>query len=1124
MRGIIRYSLNNKLVIWLLTIIVTAAGIYAGLNMKQETLPNLEVPILTVTTVYPGASPEEVADQVTKPLEQRVRNLEGVDVVSSTSMENASSIMMEYSYNKDMDKAEAEVKEAVADFKLPRGAQEASVSRININAFPIISLSISGDKQSLDELTKMVESDFKPSLEGISGVASVAISGQKQQEVQLTFDRDKLKAYGVSEETVKGIIQGAAIQMPLGLFEVGRTEKTIVVDGNVRSLEDLQALEIPLVPGGAGSVGSGAAGGTGMPAGSGAAGGTDAGAAGAAAPGASAVVPGASGGAAQGGTGATGATGAAPGVNAVPPAGAAASAAGLPTVKLSELAKIELADHADSISRTNGKESIGIQVVKSTEANTVDVASAVKEKAAEFEKASSGVSIVTMLDQGEPIEESVNTMLSKAVFGALFAVLIIMLFLRNWRTTLISIVSIPLSLLIGVLLLQQMDITLNIMTLGAMTVAIGRVVDDSIVVIENIYRRMMSPSEPLRGKVLIREATREMFMPILSSTLVTIAVFLPLGFVSGPVGQLFMPFALTMVFSLLASLLVAITIVPLLGHTMFRKRLDRMGGKETSQPLVRSQGDSNTAASAGASKDSAHVSAGHDETGRLGRFYKKALNSTLNHKLITFGVAMLLFVGSLLLATQVGVSFLPEEEQNYVMVTYTPSPGETLEAVQKKAQDAEKYILAREGVKNMQYSVGGPNPMSAGNSKSALFYVEYAPSFKNFAEEKEKLVEGIAKASPGEWKPLDMGGGFGGSKLSLFVYGEKLDEIHGAVDQIQQLMTKNPTFDKVDSSLSEAYEQYKIVADPAKLSKLGLTAGQVAMAFSQERERPVLTTVRVEDKDYEVFVQADKKTFADISAIENTTIQSPLGIQVPLKDVAEVQEGESPNTITHRDMKLYAEVTADITAKDVGAASTELKDQIDQLSLPSTVRVDFGGVTEQINETFSQLGLAMIAAVAIVYLLLVMFFGGALTPFAILFSLPFTIIGAIVALLVTGETLSVSAMMGALMLIGIVVTNAIVLLDRVIHNEKAGLGTRESLLEAAGTRLRPILMTALATVGALLPLAFGFESGGLISKGLAVTVIGGLISSTLLTLIIVPLVYEFLARYRRKRPILDTEE
>lgn len=1107
-RGIIRYSLNNKLVIWLLTILVTAAGIYAGLSMKQETLPNLEVPVLTVTTVYPGAAPEEVADRITGPLEQKVRSLDGVDVVSSTSMENVSSIVMEYSYKKDMDKAASEVKEAVADFVLPSGAQETKVSKININAFPVVSLSVAGDKQSLDELTRQIESDLLPALEGVPGAASVEISGQHQQEVRLTFDRDKLKTYGLSEDTVKGIVQGAAVQVPLGLYEVGRTEKTLVVDGNVKSLDDLRNLEIPLVPGGAGS--AGAAG----PAGSGAA----AGGAGAA--------PSAPGGAASGAApGAAAAPGRAGG--AVP---APAGAAGLPTVKLAELAAIELADRADSISRTNGKESIGIQVVKAPDANTVDVVNAVKAKAAEFQQANSGVETVIMLDQGKPIEDSVNTMLSKAVFGALFAVLIIMLFLRNWRTTLISIVSIPLSLLIGILLLQQMDITLNIMTLGAMTVAIGRVVDDSIVVIENIYRRMSSPSEPLRGKALIREATREMFMPILSSTIVTIAVFLPLGFVSGPVGQLFLPFALTMVFALLASLLVAITIVPMLGHSMFRRRLERMGPAPV--PAY-AEGD----APAGLPLDMDPAGAvrvpargkgqnrrGHDETGRLGRFYRRVLDKTLNHKLIAFGTAILLLAGSLLLATRVGVSFLPEEEQKYAMVTYTPSPGETLDDVKRKALEAEKYVLGRSGVRNLQYSVGGQNPMSPGPSKSALFYVEYDPAFADFTAEKKRLVQGLTDTVQGSWKPMDMGGGVGGSKLSLYVYGEKLDEIRTAADKIQALMKNRPEFDKAASSLSESYGQYTIVADPAKLSKLGLTAGQIAMAFSRDRERPVLTKVGVEGKEVDVYVQADKKTYADLSAIENSTITSPLGVEVPLKDVAKVEEGQSPNAVTHRDTKLYAEVSADITSKDVGAASTGLKSEIDKLGLPSSVRVDFGGVTEQINETFSQLGLAMIAAVAIVYLVLVMFFGGALTPFAILFSLPFTIIGAIVALLVTGETLSVSAMMGALMLIGIVVTNAIVLLDRVIHNEKAGMRTREALLEAAATRLRPILMTALATVGALLPLAFGFESGGLISKGLAVTVIGGLISSTLLTLIIVPVVYEFLAKFRRRRPASELDD
>ncbi|EGL15711.1 MULTISPECIES: efflux RND transporter permease subunit [unclassified Paenibacillus] len=1110
MRGIIRYSLNNKLVIWLLTILVTAAGIYAGLGMKQETLPNLEVPVLTVTTVYPGAAPEEVADRITGPLEQKVRSLDGVDVVSSTSMENVSSIVMEYSYKKDMDKAASEVKEAVADFVLPSGAQETKVSKININAFPVVSLSVAGDKQSLDELTRQIESDLLPALEGVPGAASVEISGQHQQEVRLTFDRDKLKTYGLSEDTVKGIIQGAAVQVPLGLYEVGRTEKTLVVDGNVKSLDDLRNLEIPLVPGGAGSAGAAGPAGSGSGAAAGGAGG---------APGAA---PGAGVAAAPGSAAGAGRVG-----GAVPtPAGAA----GLPTVKLAELAAIELADRADSISRTNGKESIGIQVVKAPDANTVDVVNAVKAKADEFRQANSGVETVIMLDQGKPIEDSVNTMLSKAVFGALFAVLIIMLFLRNWRTTLISIVSIPLSLLIGILLLQQMDITLNIMTLGAMTVAIGRVVDDSIVVIENIYRRMSSPSEPLRGKALIREATREMFMPILSSTIVTIAVFLPLGFVSGPVGQLFLPFALTMVFALLASLLVAITIVPMLGHSMFRRRLERMGpapvpayaegGAPAALPLGVDPAESIRLRVRGKGQNRR----GPDETGRLGRFYRRVLDKTLNHKLIAFGTAILLLGGSLLLATRVGVSFLPEEEQKYAMVTYTPSPGETLDDVKRKALEAEKYVLGRSGVRNLQYSVGGQNPMSPGPSKSALFYVEYDPEFADFTAEKKRLVQGLTDTVQGSWKPMDMGGGVGGSKLSLYVYGEKLDEIRTAADKIQALMKNRPEFDKVASSLSESYGQYTIVADPAKLSKLGLTAGQIAMAFNRDRERPVLTKVGVEDKEVDVYVQADKKTYADLSAIENSTITSPLGVEVPLKDVAKVEEGQSPNAVTHRDTKLYAEVSADITSKDVGATSTGLKSEIDKLGLPSSVRIDFGGVTEQINETFSQLGLAMIAAVAIVYLVLVMFFGGALTPFAILFSLPFTIIGAIVALLVTGETLSVSAMMGALMLIGIVVTNAIVLLDRVIHNEKSGMRTREALLEAAATRLRPILMTALATVGALLPLAFGFESGGLISKGLAVTVIGGLISSTLLTLIIVPVVYEFLAKFRRRRPASELED
>ncbi|OPA79465.1 Swarming motility protein SwrC [Paenibacillus selenitireducens] len=1045
MKSIIRFSLNNKFAIWILTIIVTVAGLYAGMTMKQETLPDLELPVLQVMTVYPGAAPEEVVDSISKPLEQRIKNLNGVKTVTSTSMENVSAITVEYDYGQDMEKAAADVREATTTVHLPDGAQDTTISRISMNAFPVVTLSVSDEKLSMEELTKVMENDIKPSLEGLNGVGTVSIAGQQLKEIELKFNQDKMKSLGLSEDTVKGIVQGSALNVPLGVFEMGKEQKTIVVDGNIKSLDDLKNVEIPVIPSSAGAGAQGAASAGNMGAGAGA---------------------------------------------GQMPAGQAGVPAGIPTVKLKDIATIEMVQKADSISRTNGQESISIQIVKAADANTVDVVNAVKKQITQFESDYPGMKMVTMLDQGKPIEDSVSTMLNKAMFGALFAVIIILLFLRSFRTTIISIISIPLSLLIGVLILREFNITLNMMSLGAMTVAIGRVVDDSIVVIENIYRRMTSSSEKLKGKALILDATKEMFMPIFSSTIVTIAVFLPLALVSGMVGELFMPFALTMVFALLASLLVAITIVPMLGHSMFKN---------------------------GVKNAKAH----HDKPGKLSGFYKRVLTWCLDHKLITFGAAIILLVGSLFLTKAVGVSFLPSQEDKYVMVTYTPAPGELKADVEQDALKAEEYIMKRAGVEKMQYSIGSNNSMMSmggGSSNSALFYVIYNNDTKNFEDEKKALVEGIKQATSvqGEWKQMDMSGGFGGNQMTLTVYGDSLNDIQPVVKQVEDLMHKDSTFDKVESSMKQTYGQYTLVANQEKLSKLGLTAGQIAMKLSPVRERPVLTSVEVEGKNYNVYVQVDEKKYKGISDIENTMIASPLGMQVPLKDVVDVKEGESPNTITRKDDRMFVNVTADITTADVSKASTALKKEIDALNLPTSVKVEFGGVTQQINETFTQLGLAMAAAIAIVYFVLVVTFGGALAPLAILFSLPFAIIGGLVALWMANETISVSAMMGALMLIGIVVTNAIVLLDRVIHKEREGMTTREALLEAGVTRLRPILMTALATIGALIPLALGFEGAGIISKGLGVTVIGGLTSSTLLTLVIVPIVYEFLMKFKKK--------
>src|SRR5690606_32663418 len=400
---------------------------------------------------------------------------------------------------------------------------------------------------------------------------------------------------------------------------------------------------------------------------------------------------------------------------------------------------------------------------------------------------------------------------------------------------------------------------------------------------------------------------------------------------------------------------------------------------------------------------------------------------------------------------------------------------------------------------------------------SALFYIEYDDDFAEFGDESKKLIEELnGSTETGEWASLDFAA-MGASGLEMFVYGDSVEDIQTAINEIQPFMEDNDGLENTESSLTEAYDQFTLVANQESLSENGLTAAQIGMALSSVGEAPVLTTVTNEDKELNVYIETEETEYAGIDDVTAIEIPTALGSTVTVGEVMEVEEGKSPDTINRRDGQMYASLTADVLGNNAAEITAEIDEQIAELDLPSGVTTDHGGVTEQINESFTQLGLAMLAAIAIVYFVLVVTFGGALAPFSILFSLPFTVIGVLVALWITGEALSVNALIGVLMLIGIVVTNAIVLIDRVIHMEKAGLTTREALLEGGVTRLRPILMTALATIGALIPLTIGVEGerGGLISHGLVITLIDGLIPSTLLSWVIVLIVYEVVSKFRK---------
>ncbi|WP_066367291.1 efflux RND transporter permease subunit [Neobacillus fumarioli] len=1064
MRRIIQFSISNKFALWLLTLIVVVAGIYSSMNMKMETLPNITLPVITVTTTYPGATPQEVDDQVTKPLEQAIQNLSDVNTVSSSSNKDVSSIQIEFNYDTDLDKAESNLKDAIGKITFPNNVQAPNVTRISFNAFPIVTLSVAQAGKSLADLSDTVTNQIVPNLQGIKGVSSVEVSGQQVNEVELSFKNDELQKYGLDEQTVQNIIKGDNLNYPLGLYNFSDSQQSVVINGKLTTLDDLKNLPIPI---------TGTAGAAQAPTAAGQTAGQFAGGK------AAGKNPGQAGGKAS----------AIQGQNMVPKS----QAIKLPTVKLSELATINLVGKSESISRTNGKPSIAIQIVKSSDANTVDVGNAVHDAISKLKRDHPGLEVTTTLDQAKPIKDSVHTMLEKAILGAIFAMLIILLFLRNFKSTIISIVSIPLSLLIGIVLLHWKGITLNIMTLGAMTVAIGRVIDDSIVVVENIYRRMSLPDEPLKGSELIISATKEMFVPIMSSTIVTIAVFLPLGFVTGIVGELFLPFALTIVFSLVASLLVAITVAPMLAHSFFKK------GVTSKKPRQ------------------------HDKKRRpkLAPFYRNILNWSLNHKWIVSTLAIVLLIGSLCLVPFIGVSFIGSDEEKIMTITYKTDPGQTLEDVEQVGTKAEDFLHHRKFVKTIQYSIGGGHPMAMGRGQdnSALFYVQYADNTPNFAKEQEKVMAHLKKMTDkGQWGTVNMSSSGTSNNLTVYVYGNSIEQIKPTINKIQGIMKDNRNLKNVTTSLSKNYVEYSLVVDKDKLSQLGLTTAQIGSALGQNNQQELLTTIQQEGKDVNVYLQSDTSSYASIDDLTNRTITSPTGQTVKISDVAKIVKGQTSDTITRKNGDIYASVTGEIKTQDVSKVSQDVKSKLDKLKLPVGVKTSMGGVTEDINSSFSQLGLAMLAAIAIVYLILVITFGSALVPLTILFSLPFVIIGAFIGLFITKETISVSVMIGALMLIGIVITNAIVLIDRVVRKEKEGLSTREAILEAASTRLRPILMTAIATICALIPLAIGMEgSGGLISKGLGISVIGGLTSSTLLTLIVVPMVYEIFLGRKNKR-------
>jgi HAE1 family hydrophobic/amphiphilic exporter-1 len=1025
-------SLANRALIALITVFASVFGVITMSSLKQELIPSIEFPQITVLTPMPGASPEVVDKQVSAPLETALNGVEGLESTSSTSRNGSSQITLVFTYGTNLDRARNQIDRAISNAKrsLPADVQPQAFAG-SISDFPIVFLAVSSDKP-LSELNSDLQRLSVPRLQKIDGVRGADVTGGATQHIEVLPRPEAMAASGATIESIRNALSNNGSLIPAGTIEEQGKTLSLQIGSPVDSLDAIKAL----------------------------------------------------------------------------PLGGAKNGATIGTV-----ADVSLKDNErTSITRTNGQETLAVSVTKKPEGDTVGISHAVNDSLAGLEaELGSNAKFTPVFDQAPFIEKSIKDLTTEGLLGLGFAVAVILVFLMSTRSTLVTAVSIPLSLLVTFIGLSATGYSLNILTLGGLTIAIGRVVDDSIVVIENIKRHLSYGEEKVAA---ILTAIREVAGAITASTLTTVAVFLPIAFVGELAGELFRPFALTVTMALLASLLVSLTIVPVLAYWFLKS------------PAVAAPGSAAAREAAAAARAKAHES---EEKSPLQRAYLPILGKTQKHPVWTLVAALLVLGGTGAMTPLLATNLLGDSGQNSMTVRQVMPAGTSLAETSSAAVRVEEVLRGIDGVKNVQVTSGNAQAgfaalTSSGSSNSTFTVVtdEKVNQAKLQATVRTKLadVAGAGKVTVGSQQ-----GGFGtSSTVDITIKAATSADLRTASDAVVEAMNGVPETSEVSTNLAASQPVVQVKVDRAKTVAAGLNEQQVAGVLAATISPVPAGTVRIDTNDFPV--QIGKGTrFTSIDAVRSIPLPAAAG-PVTLGSIASVEQVDVPVSITSSNGQRTAKVSVTPSGSNLGAVNAEVQKRLAAVTLPAGVTAELGGATTQQAESFRQLGLALLAAIAIVYVIMVATFKSLVQPLILLVSVPFAATGAVALLLATGVPLGLPSLIGMLMLVGIVVTNAIVLIDlinqyRKPRNGLPGMTVADAITHGARQRLRPILMTALATVFALTPMALGLTGGGgFISQPLAVVVIGGLVSSTALTLVLVPVLYRLVEGRRERKTLL----
>jgi len=1005
--------------------LIMAAGVYTYIKLERELFPELQFPNITITTVYPSANPDTVVREVTGPIEDAITGMSGLKEVQSTSAENLSLVLATFEFGLDMEQTERDIVSSLNGVGFPDEVSDPMVSRIATDVFPVMQLSVLGDRD-VPSLQRVIDDLIEPAIEQVDGVFEAAVIGKIDEQVSITVDVKKMEDLGLTISQVDAALSGNNISMPAGSIDDGAKAYPVRTSHELGSLQEFRDLVIALEKDGSEIL-------VDRP------------------------------------------------------------------VRLSDVSEVEISTERPSqITRTNGKPSLGIVVVKEPDANTVDVTEEVLESLEQISDLPADIEVITLSNDGPEVQKQLDTLLQEGLLGFLFAISVVFMFLANLRSglirgvslalrpTFIIGISIPLSVLTGVLIMGFTTLSLNFMTLAGLAIAVGRVVDDSIVVLENIYRHIQAGEDRIQAAVV---GTREVGPAIIASTLTTVVVFVPLGFIQGLVGAFFTPFAMSVSFALLASTLVALTAVPTLGAVLLR------------------QGDFPDSGDARVT--------GQDRDGQLGfaqRAYTSALVWTLAHKMVTVLAALAITVASLGLTMVIPITFFPAGTPEFITIDLELPTGtsvsNTYQEVIKVEEVLEQFHDLGMVEDYMTFVGAATQDFTAGGSGG----LHLAGAIVTLTEGVPKSITGdIRKMLPGDEgiaiTVTEISGGPPTDQLEIIVTGSKFSSIAAASKQILSEVEAMDGLVNVSSDVSSAREEVSIRVDPLKAAEFGLNARAVARQVSRYIVGQTVSQVELEDVTMNVVLKGHPDDTDDIEKLSTLEIQGSFG-NVKLGTISDISLEGGPVTISRFDGNRSASITGDITAVDTKAVGQELERRLDTIDLPPGVDVKTGGIFQQISEGFEDVFTAMVVGVILVYLVMVASLGSLRNPLVVVLSLPLAVVGALAALAITDRTLSLSALMGLLLLIGVVVTNAIVLITFVEQLRERGYQVYEALIEGGQVRLRPILMTAFTTIFALLPLAISSsEESGIIGAELATVVIGGLVTSTFLTLIVVPVVY-----------------